>query len=107
MSSREIARISMNKLLSTVALSVALVIPTCVGLAAQDDHKDKDQHQRYYDKHHKDYHEYDAHEAKAWQIYAQQEHQTVTFEHANDRQRQQYWDWRHNHSDAVLQIDIR
>ena len=29
------------------------------------------------------------------------------FERLKDRDRDAYWDWRHNHSDAVLNLDIR
>jgi len=34
-------------------------------------------------------------------------HAFVDWNHASTRERQRYWDWRHNHSDAVLKIDIR
>jgi hypothetical protein len=31
----------------------------------------------------------------------------VDWDRASDRQRQDYWNWRHSHSDAVLQINVR
>ena len=97
----------MNKLLSILALSGALLIPTCA--IAQDHHDhDRDQHQRYYDKKHKDYHEFDNRENNAWRMYAEQQHRSnLAWERANERQKQNYWNWRHSHSDAVLQINIR
>jgi hypothetical protein len=29
------------------------------------------------------------------------------FDRINERDRQNYWDWRHNHSDAQLKIEVR
>jgi hypothetical protein len=31
----------------------------------------------------------------------------VDWDRASEAQRQAYWDWRHDHSDTVLHIDIR
>ncbi len=95
-------------ILTTIALGAALLIPTCVMAQDHDHDHDRDQHHRYYDKHHRDYHEFDDRERRAWRIYArQQRHANWEWEQANERRRQRYWDWRHNHSDAVLQINIR
>ena len=67
---------------------------------------DHDDH-RYYDKKHKDYHEWNDHEAQAWRIYGQQHHRNLEWEKASERQRNDYWNWRHSHSDAILNINIR
>jgi hypothetical protein len=41
-------------------------------------------------------------------IYWERRHRAyIDWDRASERQRQAYWDWRHNHSDAVLQINIR
>jgi hypothetical protein len=40
-------------------------------------------------------------------MYWEQRHRPyVDWERANEAQRQAYWDWRHNHSDLALHIDI-
>jgi len=39
-----------------------------------------------------------------WQ---QRHHSYIDWERANERQRRDYWDWRHRHPDSVLQINIR
>jgi hypothetical protein len=98
------------RILTTIALAAALLIPTCV-IAQDHDHDhdhNRNQHQRYYDKHYRDYHEFDERENRAWHIYAEQQRRANwKWEQAKERQRQRYWEWRHNHSDAVLQINIR
>jgi len=94
----------MKKILTALSLSVALMAP--ITMYAGQDH-DRDHHDRYYDKKHKDYHEWNAHEDQAWRIYWQQRHHAyIDWNRASEAQRQAYWNWRHNHSDAVLQINI-
>lgn len=95
----------MKKILTAMAVSMALLTPVCVN--AQDHDRDEHQNKRYYDKRHKDYHEWNANEDRAYHMYWEQRHHAyVDWEHASERQREAYWDWRHNHSDAVLQINI-
>jgi len=92
----------MKRLLITLSLSTALMIPF-YSYAAPQDHDN-----RYYDKHHKDYHQWDDREDKAWHMYWEQRHRTyVDWSRASESQRQAYWDWRHRHSDVDLHIDIR
>ncbi len=98
----------MKKLLATLALSAAMLVPQM--LLAQDHDRRDDHHddRGFYDKHHKDYHKWDDHEDRAWRIYNEQHHRKyVDFQAANERDRQAYWGWRHDHSDALLKIDIR
>jgi len=41
-------------------------------------------------------------------MYAKQNHRTYrTFSTLNENDQQAYWGWRHEHSDALLKIDIR
>jgi len=93
-------------------MSGALLLST--NLFAQDRNHGRDPYDRQdfrhhsYDKHHKDYHDFDEHEHRAWRVYLQQKHHNlVDWDRASDRERQDYWNWRHSHSDSVLQIDIR
>ena len=88
----------MQKLFASMSLAAALLMP--LGLIAQD--------QRYYDAHHKDYHQWNGNEDRAYHMYWEQNHRTyVDWGHATPRQQQAYWNWRHNHSDAILQINVR
>lgn len=101
----------MRKLFLLLPLTGSLLLSTNAFAQDRDhrDHDNRDDHRHHvYDKKHKDYHEFDDHESRAWQIYWQQHHHAaVDWDRASDRQRQDYWNWRHSHSDAVLQINIR
>lgn len=90
-------------------MSGALLLSTNLFAQDRDHHDDRgDNRHHVYDKHHKDYHDFDEHEDRAWRIYLQQRHHNfVDWDRASERERQDYWGWRHNHSDAVLQINIR
>jgi outer membrane biogenesis lipoprotein LolB len=91
-------------------LSAVLLLPGCLFAQPQhrDDRRDHADEHRYYDKKHKDYHEWNDHEAQAYRIYGQQHGRHYTdWDKANERQRNDYWNWRHSHSDSVLKINIR
>jgi hypothetical protein len=94
----------MKSFLSTALLAGALVIPTVVmpvALQAQE-------HKSYHDKRHNDDHDWSAHEDQAYRLYLKQNHRKYReFSGLRDNQQQAYWGWRHNHSDALLKIDIR
>jgi hypothetical protein len=96
----------MKKLMATLALSAAILAPgTAIAQDRDHDHHDD---RGFYDEHHKDYHKWNDHEDRAWRIYEQQHHRKyVAFAEARERDRQDYWGWRHNHSDSLLKIDIR
>ena len=62
----------------------------------------------YHDKKRNDDHEWNALEDQAYQIYAKENHRkSRDFSTLKDNDQQAYWGWRHEHSDAVLKIDIR
>jgi Ni/Co efflux regulator RcnB len=98
----------MKNLMATLVLSAAILAP---GLAiAQDRDHDRDHHDErvYHDKHHRDDHHWDDHEDRAWRIYQEQHHRKyMSFQQAKERDRQNYWAWRHDHNDSLLRIDIR
>jgi hypothetical protein len=92
------------------ALLCALTIP--VTMHAQDDHRDNQRQQennrRYHDARHNDDHEWNDHEDRAYRMWGQENHRKYNdFSRLRERDQQSYWDWRHNHSDAQLRIDIR
>lgn len=92
----------MKTLFSTALLSAALIIPVAfvpVQLRADD--------QKYHDKAHNDDHEWNSHEDKAYRMWVKENHRKyVPFAKLRDDDQQNYWGWRHEHSDAVLKINI-
>jgi hypothetical protein len=90
-------------LLTTALMGAALIVPGTLAptqLMAAD--------QKYHDKGHNDDHEWNSHEDKAYRIWAKENHRKyVRFDKLKDEDRESYWGWRHEHSDAVLKINIR
>jgi hypothetical protein len=77
------------------ALLLALSLSAPVAAVAQE------HNQRYYDKQHKDYHEWNANEEKNFNVYLGEKHIKVhTWTKAKPRERQDYWNWRHDHPDG-------
>jgi hypothetical protein len=83
-------------------LSAGLTIPIAVAptpLLAQD--------HTYHDRAHNDDHQWNAHEDQAYRIWVKQNHRKyVDFARLKENDQQAYWAWRHEHSDALLKIDI-
>ena len=94
----------MPRFLNAALLGAALVgamamAPTA--LRAED-------HRTYHDKQHNDDHQWSNHEDKAYRAYAKENHRKYrNFSKLNENDQQAYWGWRHEHSDALLKIDIR
>jgi len=85
---------------STALLGAALLVP--VAATAEDAARS------YHDKKHNDDHEWNNHEDQAYRIYAKENHRKYRdFSRLRENDQQAYWNWRHEHSDAVLKIDIR
>ena len=62
----------------------------------------------YHDKQHNDDHEWNSHEDRAYRIYARDNHRKYSnFSRLKENDRQAYWGWRHEHSDALLNIEVR
>jgi hypothetical protein len=62
----------------------------------------------YHDKKHNDDHEWNDHEDQAYRAYAKESHRKYRdFSRLKENDQQAYWGWRHEHSDALLKIDIR
>ena len=99
----------MPRFCNTALLAAALMFPVAVAptaLRAQDrDHRD-DRH--YHDKGHNDDHEWNGREDQAYRMWVQQNHRKYRdFHELKERDRESYWAWRHEHSDALLKIEIR
>ena len=62
----------------------------------------------YHDKKGNDDHQWNGQEDKAYGIYQKDNHKKdVEFGKLKESDQQNYWNWRHQHSDALLKIDIK
>jgi len=85
-------------LLGAALISQLAVAP--VVLRAADD-------RTYHDAQHNDDHRWDAHEDRAYRVWVKENHRKYSdFAKLRAEDQQAYWVWRHEHSDAVLKIDI-
>jgi len=95
----------MSRFWSTALLTGVLMAPiamTPTVLRAQE-------HARtYHDNRHNDDHEWNGQEDKAYRIYATQNHRKYNeFSKLKGPDQQNYWNWRHEHSDSLLKIEIK
>jgi hypothetical protein len=87
-------------ILSAFFVASAVLAPMAM---KADDHP-----RRYYDRNGKDYHTWDDHEDRAYRVYLGEQHRDyLDFGKVRPAQQQEYFKWRHEHSDAVLKIDVR
>lgn len=57
---------------------------------------------RVYDGEHRDWHNWDDREEHQYRIYIGESHQDYReFNRLNDREKGEYWNWRHNHPDSA------
>lgn len=85
----------MNRYAITLFVVAGLGTPLMVK-ADDHDHDNK----RYYDKEHKDYHEWNENEERNFAIFLNGKHLAIhTWDRASPRERQEYWNWRHQHPD--------
>jgi hypothetical protein len=90
--------------LSAFVLASALIAP----IAASAD--DRDHHEkRYYDRSGRDYHTWSSNEDRAYRHYLEEQHREYREFHTVRRGDQdQYFRWRHTHSDnALFKVEIR
>jgi hypothetical protein len=96
----------MPRFFHAAVLGAALLAPLALAPTAlrAEDHKAR----TYHDKQHNDDHEWNNHEDRAYRMYAKENHRKYRdFSRLNENDQQAYWGWRHEHSDALLKIDIR
>lgn len=92
------------RLCSSALLGAALLIPLAVNPTAL--FADEREH-RYHDERHHDDHEWNDREDRAYRIWVRDNHRKfVEFGRLRDGDRQRYWNWRHEHNDALLKIEI-
>ena len=90
-------------ILSALVLSTTLIGP--VVARADGNHSEK----RYYDRNGRDYHTWNSNEDRAYRAYLQEQHRDYRdFNRVKRGQQQQYFKWRHEHSDKTLfKVEIR
>src|SRR5271166_140438 len=96
----------MPRFLNAGLLWVGLLVPLAIvpTQLRADDHKPR----TYHDKQHNDDHQWNGQEDKAYRLYAKENHRKYSdFAKLKENDQQAYWGWRHEHSDALLKIEIR
>ncbi len=96
----------MSNFWNAAVLSAALIVPAAIAptVLRAEDHKTV----TYHDKNHNDDHEWNDHEDRAYRLYVKEHHRKYSpFVRLKENDQQAYWGWRHEHSDALLKIDIR
>jgi hypothetical protein len=97
----------MSRFFNMALLGAALLIPVALAPSALRAQENKGA-RSYHDKQHNDDHEWNKNEDQAYRAYAKQNHKKYReFSTLNDDDQQAYWGWRHDHSDALLKINIR
>jgi hypothetical protein len=100
-------RTTTSRLSAAALLGAGLMVSVAMTprVLRADDHASA---RSYHDKKHNDDHEWNNHEDQAYRLYAKENHHKYReFSRLKENDRQAYWGWRHEHSDAVLKIDIR
>lgn len=93
---------------SSFCLTAALAVLTAMTAATgpqdngrqEENHRDDKDHNRVYDRDHKDYHNWDEKEDRVYRRYITAKHKTYRdFAGLQEKEQRAYWNWRHNHPD--------
>ena len=99
---------TLTKFLGEVVLGAAWTASAAIApapLLARDDHRKERQS---HDSNHNGDHQWNNREDRAYRIWAKENHRRYRqFSRLNERGQQAYWNWRHDHSDALLRNDNR
>jgi len=92
----------MSRFLTSMALGLITLAPMASTVVGADSHP-----RTYHDKARNEDHEWNSQEDKAYRIWLKENHRKYRdFAKLKEEERQTYWGWRHDHSDALLKIDI-
>ena len=104
----------MPRFWNAALLAAALIAPLAIAptaLRAEDQKNTRDQNNNtrtYHDKQHNDDHQWNTREDQAYGKWVTENHRkNTTFAKLKVNDQQAYWGWRHEHSDALLNITIR
>src|ERR1700684_1847970 len=97
--------INMSRFLNAALLGAALIVPVAIVPTAL---RAEDQKTRtYHDKQHNDDHVWNKQEDQAYRAWGKETHHKYSdFSRLNENDQQTYWGWRHEHSNALLNINI-
>jgi hypothetical protein len=97
----------MPRFWNVALIGAALIVPialTPTALRAEDQKNTRS----YHDAQHNDDHQWNSHEDRAYGMWIKENHRKkTTFVKLKANDQQAYWGWRHEHSDALLKINIR
>jgi hypothetical protein len=97
----------MSRFWNGALLSAALIAPLAMlptALRAEDQKNAR----TYHDVQHNDDHQWNGQEDKAYKVWTKENHRKPrAFAKITVNDQQAYWGWRHEHSDALLKINIR
>ena len=97
-------KINLPRFCNAAVLGAALIIPVALTPTAISAQSAKS----YHDKEHNDDHQWNSNEDQAYKMYAKENHRKASnFAKLKENDQQAYWGWRHEHSDAILKINIR
>ena len=93
----------MHRFLNAALLGAALLVPIALmptALRAED--------RKYHDEKFNDDHHWNSHEDRAYRMWVKENHRKYEdFGKIRAEDQQAYWAWRHEHSDALLKIEVR
>ena len=96
----------MSRFWSMALLGTALMVPVAMApkvLRADDQRAAR----TYHDKQRNDDHQWNGQEDRAYGAWVKEGHRKNTqFVKLKSNDQQAYWNWRHDHSDALLKIEI-
>ena len=92
-------------LFGALLLTAALAAPSAMNAASkpqdngrQEEHRDD--HNRVYDRDHKDYHNWNDNEDRSYRVYLGERHRDYhPFAELKAKEQRAYWNWRHGHPD--------
>jgi hypothetical protein len=93
---------SYQYIFSFFVLSAALAAPSAMNAAGrpQDNGRQEENHNRVYDRDHKDYHNWDDNEDRSYRVYLGERHREYhPFVELKVKEQRAYWNWRHAHPD--------
>ena len=88
--------------------SIATLPATAMAKDRKEQRREAQNARRYQDVRHHDEHAWNDQEDRAYRVWLGERHRKYNdFDRLRGRDQQAYWDWRHNHSDAQLKIQVR
>jgi type III secretory pathway component EscR len=96
----------MTRFWNTALLSAALMVPIAMApmVLRADDHTTV---RSYHDNRNNDDHQWNNNEDQAYRQWGKENHRRYkSFDKMKESDRQNYWGWRHEHSDSLLKINI-